>query len=393
MQLPIYAIPTSVMDVRRINPIGFAFIVSGGWAVAGTGPTDERWAVGLQVARRALGGATPRIVTGTGAALVRMLRDCLGVLDHSGLHTSAADRAGHLTMLSAAGVPVVLVDGLDPQARQLLGPELCSALETGTIKSLVIPEHRERQSVALRRAALRIAGLPTPEPPAVSIVLATHRAEWLPHAVSQVNKQTYEPRELVVVLHGSGFPTSVTQRLAEKVSGPCEVVQVSHEASLGDALNAGVAVASGEVITKMDDDDWYGSAHLWDLVAALGYSGAQLVGKGAEFVYLTELDITIRRFTGRAETSSRTIGGGSLTMRKDDLRAAGSWPPLSSRVDQSLIDAVLREGGKIHRTHGYAYLLNRHSTGHIWQAHVDYFLAQSEVQRRGLDLAFADCLD
>jgi Glycosyl transferase family 2 len=381
------------MDVRRINPIGFAYIVPGGWAVAGTGPPDERWAVGLQVTRRTLGGATPQIVTGTGPALVKRLRDCLGVLDHSGFHRSAAARAGRLIMLGAAGVPVVLVNGLDPQTRQLLGSELCLALETATVDSFVIPEHRERQSVALRRAALRVAGLPTPEPPSVSIVLATYRADWLPHALSQVNKQTYEPRELVLVLHGSRFPTNVTARVTEEVDGPCEIVRVPREASLGDALNAGVAAASGEIITKMDDDDWYGSAHVWDLVAALSYSGAQLVGKGAEFVYLAELDITIRRFTGRAETPSRTIGGGSLTLRKDDLRAAGNWPPLCSRVDQSLIDAVLREGGKVHRTHGYAYLLNRHNTGHTWSAHVDYFLAQSEAQHRGLDLAFADCLD
>ena len=89
------------------------------------------------------------------------------------------------------------------------------------------------------------------------------------------------------------------------MEGPLTVVGVSSERSLGDALNAGVDAASGEVVTKMDDDDWYGSDHLWDLMLALDYSGAELVAKGAEFVYMEELDITIRRFTGRSEGSER----------------------------------------------------------------------------------------
>ena len=38
--------------------------------------------------------------------------------------------------------------------------------------------------------------------------------------------------------------------------------------------------------TKVDDDDRYGPEHIWDLVLARQFSGATVVGKGAEFVYL-----------------------------------------------------------------------------------------------------------
>ena len=60
------------------------------------------------------------------------------------------------------------------------------------------------------------------------------------------------------------------------------MIRVDGELTLGDALNAGVEASSGELVTKMDDDDYYSTEHLWDLVLALEYSGADLVGKGAE---------------------------------------------------------------------------------------------------------------
>ena len=124
------------------------------------------------------------------------------------------------------------------------------------------------------------------------------------------------------------------------------------EASLGKALNAGIEAASGEVITKMDDDDWYGREHLWDLMLALEYSGAELVGKGAEFVYLQEPDLTIRRFVGKAESSNRTLGGGSITMLRSAFDAVDGFRDLAHGEDQAIIDDLLEAGVRRSRTHG-----------------------------------------
>ena len=60
----------------------------------------------------------------------------------------------------------------------------------------------------------------------------------------------------------------------------------------------------------MDDDDYYSIEHLWDLVLALEYSGADLVGKAAEFVYLEEIDVTLRQISQDVDT--RMAGGGMM---------------------------------------------------------------------------------
>ena len=87
------------------------------------------------------------------------------------------------------------------------------------------------------------------------------------------------------------------------------MIRVDGELTLGDALNAGVEASRGELVTKMDDDDYYSTEHLWDLVLALEYSGADLVGKAAEFVYLEEIDVTVRQISpGRRTRGWRAAG-------------------------------------------------------------------------------------
>jgi GT2 family glycosyltransferase len=218
----------------------------------------------------------------------------------------------------------------------------------------------------------------------VSVILSTRREEWLEHALSQVARQNYEPRELVVCLHGEGFSDGIEDWLRREWQGRLVIVRPAAELVLGDALNAGVEAATGEYVTKMDDDDPYSVDHLWDLVLALEYADADLVGKAAEFVYLEEIDLTIRRFMGDTETPSRRLAGGGMMARRDSLRAIGGWPSRGRGEDTALVRRFDEADQRIHRTHGFGYILNRHGRDHTWRPYVDYFLVQSEFEWRGL---------
>ena len=326
-------------------------------------------------------------------ALQPQLKERLGVLDHPALHETGERRAATLVALSAAGVPVV-AEGLSDELRPLLGDELFEALRGVSPTELRDLERRERLSVSLRRAALRhhsldarwrqlarAAAIPLPPRPKVSVILSTRREEWLSFGLSQVARQSYQPRELVVCLHGDDFAPHVEERIRQEVEGPLEIVHVRSELTLGDALNAGVEVATGDYVTKMDDDDYYSVDHLWDLVLALEYSGADLVGKAAEFVYLEEIDVTVRQLTRDVETR---LAGGGMMLRKGPLKELGGWPSLSRGEDLAIVRRYEENGHRIHRLSPHGYILNRHGRDHTWRPYVDYFLFRSGLQWRGL---------
>ena len=305
--------------------------------------------------------------------------------------------AARLLELTASGV-VVMVD--DPTgADRWLGADLAGLVSGVDEKRLADPTYRESISVAQRRAThtdhalparlrqiRRAAGLPVQSPPGVSVVAATNRPEMLDRIVANVALQDHPNLELVLALHGDGFPTADP----DAPDGlTLTVLRFGADAVFGHVLGSASAAASGEWVAKMDDDDWYGAEHISDLVLAAGYSGADLIGKGSEFVYLEDGGVTIRRGLGAGEAPSRTLSGGTLLVRSSMLRDVDGWRGLPRGVDVALIDDVASAGGTVWRTHPFGYLLRRTTGRHTWSVDERYFERQAEQRWDGLALDVA----
>ena len=331
------------------------------------------------------------------------LSHCHHLEDVRGFHADVIERAGTLARLAATGVPVHLADR-DPALEALLSADL-HALMTADVRDADAAA-RESLSIRMRRAALCDHSLPSrarqicataalrdpPLAPRVSILLATRRPRLLSAAIANVAKQRYPRLELVLALHGDGFDHVTVERLVESLVHPVKVLRLGEPHVLGSVLNAAAAEAGGALLAKMDDDDYYGADHVWDLVLAHEYSGAALVGKFPGTVYLQRLDRTVRCRV-RNETWSRSITGGAMLIARQDLDRAGGWRQTRRHVDLALIDDVLRVGGDVYRTHDAGYLLVRHGDGHTWEADDDWFLTRADAARPGWHPSLADIDD
>ncbi|MFY1635329.1 glycosyltransferase [Solwaraspora sp. WMMB335] len=315
-----------------------------------------------------------------------------------------AQTAGLLVQLAATGVllhapvlPPAVRDLLDPQLRDLIAapppqPDLVATAALAT----------EARSVRQRRAALRghAAGLRLPEfaagdvaalrrPPSVSAMLVTRRPESVATALAAITAQTYPEMEIILGLHGIDLPEPARLALSE-CGRPFEVVHLPGSADFGAALGAATRRARGTLVTKFDDDDSYGPEHVWDLVLARHYSGATLVGKGAEFVYLENQQVTLRRRSGVAEAYGDLVAGGTMLLAKGDLEAVGGWRPVPRSVDLGLIERLRSEGATIYRTHPLGYVYHRRPTGHTWDPGEKYFVDSAYARWPGVP---ADALD
>ena len=104
--------------------------------------------------------------------------------------------------------------------------------------------------------------------PHISVILATRdRPQFLALALACYQHQTWPStdRELIVIDDGDQFP--VADHAVEAVGG--RLLRVPPGTPLGSKLNAGIAVARGRFIQKMDDDDWYGASFLEEMQATL----------------------------------------------------------------------------------------------------------------------------
>jgi hypothetical protein len=294
-----------------------------------------------------------------------------------------ARRAAWLTELAARRIPAIL-DAPDELTGRV-PPAMLATAAGVTPASVADPDARERVGVAMRRALVadRLAEAPT-----VSVLLATNRPERIAAALARITAQTLPDVQTVVAVHAP-VTSGERARLEATTDRPVTLLDAADADTLGEVLARATEAADGVLVAKMDDDDHYAPEHLADLADALGYSDATLVGKGAEFVHLAEIDTTIRRFVTGVETANRNLAGGTLLLARDALVAAGGWRHEPRAVDQLLLDDVLAAGGTIHRTHGLGFVLERHGVGHTWDAPVDYFLQQAVRQWPGLALEAA----
>jgi hypothetical protein len=300
----------------------------------------------------------------------------------------SADHCRLVVALAVAGVPLTC-DPVPSWARALLHPALVEALERpAPLEDRVL---REVHSIRLRRAALthhdhtawrrrvaESAGTGVPSPPRISVLLATRRPALLPFALRQVARQRGVDLEVVVAAHGHDADPRRLDELRETSSVRVTAFGAPADEPFGSLLNRAAERAGGDLLLKMDDDDWYGPDFAADLLLARRYSGADLTGTAPEFLYLESLDLTVRR-KDATEVFRPVVAGGTMLLSRDCLRDVGGFRPMRRYVDAGLLQAVTAAGGSVYRTHGHGYLLRRGPAGHTWDPGLGYFVSRSRT--------------
>jgi hypothetical protein len=309
------------------------------------------------------------------------------------LHRSEAEFVRRVLQLVAVGTPVVttgsaLLDevsgSVDSELVVVVSSrgEAVEALDGFLSDSL----YRERFSVGARREVLRLhthrqrfeellgrLDAPVLPPERVSIVFSTNRPGYLDQAYGNIRSQDWVDKELITVLHGDGFDLGEVERLNATLDFPVTVVEAPKHWTLGDCYNAAIDAATGDYITKWDDDDYYGEHHITDLALAHRYSNADIVGKMADYIYLADLDVTIARDTGPTERFTQHVAGGTMLLSRTLARSL-RFERRRHSVDATLYRRALDLGYTIYTTHPGGYMLNRHGHGHTWQADVTELL-------------------
>ncbi len=329
----------------------------------------------------------------------------------------------------ACGTPVVSQDSVG--MRRMLGGHVRvtrSAEETsGHVEDLLADEearireghlayrhvhenhtYRHRVDEVFRRVGLEPLG--TDKPP-VSVLMPTMRPGNVAQCLENFTKQTYENKELVLILNNAEFDLDAIRKQAESVPN-VRVLHVEGRTTLGSCLNLGVEASSGKYVAKMDDDDLYGEKYLSDSVLAASFSGAEVVGKGLYFVYfeaaaatasfggrdprpaggssehLEATDTTaIRENTPEHTFTSSALTGGTLFIRTEVAREV-SFGALSLKEDTNFQRAAERSGCRIYSADRFNFVRvrMRQLTSHSDQTPDAEFLKKCRDHTPGLDL-------
>ncbi|MGO1628165.1 glycosyltransferase family protein [Microbacterium sp.] len=243
--------------------------------------------------------------------------------------------------------------------------------------------HRARQvleAVGIGHESGR-AGLEGPAGlPGVSVLAVTNRPGQIDHLLQQVGRQEGVNLQLLLVTHGFSLGPTVSARAEELGLGDFSVQEAPESWTLGACLNAARERADGEVCSKMDDDDLYGSHYLRDLMHAREFSGAEVVGKHAHYMYLSGSQTTLLRFPWQEHRYTDRVMGPTLTAGREVFEAH-PFEEVSRGEDSRFLASVVEAGGRIYSADRFNFTQMRHGQagGHAWSASDVELLASADV--------------
>ncbi len=134
--------------------------------------------------------------------------------------------------------------------------------------------------------------------PLVSIILPTYNgAKYIAAAIASVQAQSYTNWELIIIDDGSTDDTEVIVQSLSHADSRIQYVKNEQNLGIQKTLNRGLALAKGEYIARIDDDDqWIDADKLTAQVSFLeSHPDYVLVGTGV--VIVTETGQEITRYT------------------------------------------------------------------------------------------------
>lgn len=291
--------------------------------------------------------------------------------------------AAQTAVVTPAGWPVP--DGMEPAT----GADVVT-MRAAVFARLEQHELRDREARRLHRALvaghgldqrveriLRAADLKVPAPArTVSAVVPTRREHEIDNVLANLGRQSHRDVELVLVLHGLSVDRA-DLRARARDAGVAEltVIEADPTQTLGACMNLGVDAAQGAWIAKMDDDNHYGRHYLNDLLASVGTSGAQIVGKWAHYVWLRSSGAVVLRHAEAEHTYQRRVQGGSMLFAGDVVRGL-RFSDIPRAVDSDILDRAIADGVKIWSADRFNFVSVRGDdrTAHTWTVADDSFL-------------------
>lgn len=204
--------------------------------------------------------------------------------------------------------------------------------------------------------------------PTVSVVLPTNRPGQLEHVLRTVGSQVRDGVELVLVHHGFDVDAAEVRAQAKDLGvRHLTIVPADASLTLGTCMNLGVDAASGDVVTKMDDDNHYGPNYLLDLVRALRWTDATVIGKWAHYVHLESSGAVVLRFPDAEQRYTDLVQGGTLTVRREDARTL-RFEDVPRAVDTTFLTKVREAGGRVYAGDRFNFVSVRRPdpSGHTW---------------------------
>lgn len=223
--------------------------------------------------------------------------------------------------------------------------------------------------------------------PRISVIISTIRKTSILRFLDGINQQKFVELEIVLLTHGFKLSEADKKYYITKCKFELIILEASEKLYLGECLNMCIDRTSYEMITKMDDDDIYGDSYLVDNYIAFKYTNADIIGKGAHFVYLEGLDLLILREKQKYNQHGDIIMGATIFTHRGVFEKL-SFRKMNKSEDSNFLSRAIKLDFSIYQTSPFEYCVYRNSDviHHTWKIDTNELVKGADIISLGRDL-------
>lgn len=208
----------------------------------------------------------------------------------------------------------------------------------------------------------------------VTVITSTNKPQFMNNIFDNYSRQVYKKKQLIIVINGYSIDPAVWMEKA-KFYPNVQIYQLPETATLGECLNYAADRSQYNVISKLDDDDFYTKYYLSSAVRALRRTNADLVGKRSILTYFEDDGTLILRFPGNENKYQHYVAGGTITFRKSVFHRV-RFGAISLGEDVDFLTRCKKNRFKLFATsrYNYVYIRRPDPNMHTWRPNRSYLL-------------------
>jgi len=152
--------------------------------------------------------------------------------------------------------------------------------------------------------------------PGVSVICCTHMESYMNNIFDNFHHQTYDKKELIIVLNDPNMNKKVWEDKA-KLFYNVRIIQPNTQNSVGYCTNLAVEHSVYDYIANFDHDDYYGYEYIRDNLNVFKYTDAGLIGKKTHYVYFEDGKILSLMLPDNDNRYVINIDGSSIFFKKE----------------------------------------------------------------------------
>ncbi|OMD61584.1 glycosyltransferase family 2 protein [Paenibacillus odorifer] len=212
---------------------------------------------------------------------------------------------------------------------------------------------------------------------AVSILTCTKRMDCIKTIFDNYQRQNFKSKELIVIINNDSLKIEDYIHAAKKHKN-VRIYKLPEYRSLGFCLNFGVHLANYSCIAKFDDDDYYSANYLTDSMNILHKTKADIVGKRAHYMYLTDKKLLLLRYLHMENKQVTNVQGATLLVKRNVFQQI-SFPDWNKGECVKFCADCAAQGFKIYagNKYNFAAIRRKNLKDHTWVVSDKKLLAQN----------------